>query len=961
MKKSTILFLSLLFLANNIFGQTLETQELSIKIEKNGQISSIFNKDKGKNLLLTDQPNYLIRLRVDSNWLEPSSLEESNQKLAIYFENDIKISVKPELNGNYISFEIVEIDNPENMDIELVQWGPIGIAIKHTVGETLGVVYDDEIALGLLTLNIKTIGAWPMGIESPYPSEKWQATRFEHEYCAAWPIKGGAIISAYCRDYSKERIFSQIGYKNFIVQPLSDNFANDRTLIGSKIAIYSCKREAILDNVEEIVVAENLPRPTTNGEWNKRSGDTATIYFITNSINIFNVNKVIDAASRMGGKSIYSEYPFLSMGEFKFLGASDSFYRKNIIEKAGKRDLTVGTHMISNFVSRHDKNARGIGNIREKMSYVTSTRLKNNLGIGIGKNIELENPEDFSNSEGFLLVDNEMIHFIPDANKPGTLRIKRRGIQRTLTACHKAGAEVKLYPYEWSCYKIMWGNIKMNQAISRRMADIFNNVGIQQMSWDGLEGGWHTGYGAYAENKLVSDWYNSIDNKEYRADGSRLTHFTWHTFGYVNWGETHMPFRINEPDYRYRVETNYPYYVRNFFPQMFGWCGFYSNTTLEETHWLGSKLAAYNVGAAIRDIGVFANPRKDKIFDIIREWTIAKKENVFDIQTRTEMAEFDSEWELTNIEPGLSWNLVNKNAKTSKIVQSASINYMSEAGVEITSSSSQGNLSIVADKSINQNNLTNIGKGSSWIAINLGKLVEINRIRIWRDFEKGARYKGVVIELADNPEFSDPVQIFNNDKNNINGRGVGTDCEYAEKWTGTIFDVDSQKAQFIRIWSAGSNLSSNNLISEIQILSSKPADQEPLLLIDNNNSATSKNLALTGMANSSYGLNATRINDNSLQTFWTCDSDEQTWIEVDIGKPEEMKKIVINWGLSKRPASIKIQSSSDGKQYFEETTLKGPLDPQTEIAVKIFNRRYIRVVLPQGSKGISIAELEIHN
>ena len=70
----------------------------------------------------------------------------------------VKVSIKP----TYLTFEMKSI---EGTDAALVMWGPYPTTINQTIGETIGVVRNDDFAFGIQTLYIQTIGGRPREYE----------------------------------------------------------------------------------------------------------------------------------------------------------------------------------------------------------------------------------------------------------------------------------------------------------------------------------------------------------------------------------------------------------------------------------------------------------------------------------------------------------------------------------------------------------------------------------------------------------------------------------------------------------------------------------------------------------------------------------------------------------------------------------------------------------------------------
>jgi hypothetical protein len=109
-------------------------------------------------------------------------------------------------------------------------------------------------------------------------------------------------------------------------------------------------------------------------------------------------------------------------------------------------------------------------------------------------------------------------------------------------------------------------------------------------------------------------------------------------------------------------------------------------------------------------------------------------------------------------------------------------------------------------------------KGTQWVQIDLEKDYEINAIVIWHDHRWLQVFRDIVIQAADDPEFTKNVRtIFNNDYDNSSGLGIGTDKEYFENHEGKLIDTKGAKARYLRFYSKGSSLSAYNVYQEVEV------------------------------------------------------------------------------------------------------------------------------------------------
>jgi hypothetical protein len=109
-------------------------------------------------------------------------------------------------------------------------------------------------------------------------------------------------------------------------------------------------------------------------------------------------------------------------------------------------------------------------------------------------------------------------------------------------------------------------------------------------------------------------------------------------------------------------------------------------------------------------------------------------------------------------------------------------------------------------------------KGTRYAQVDLGRPVSIYAIAIWHDHRFTQIFHDVIVQIADDPSFTQNVRtLFNNDMDNSSGLGAGTDREYFETREGKLIDAKGVKAQSVRCYSKGSTQSALNVLQEIEV------------------------------------------------------------------------------------------------------------------------------------------------
>lgn len=109
-------------------------------------------------------------------------------------------------------------------------------------------------------------------------------------------------------------------------------------------------------------------------------------------------------------------------------------------------------------------------------------------------------------------------------------------------------------------------------------------------------------------------------------------------------------------------------------------------------------------------------------------------------------------------------------------------------------------------------------KGKQWVQVDLGEAFKIHAIVIWHDHRFLQAFHDVIVQVADDPDFTQNVRtIYNNDVDNSAGLGIGTDKEYFETNQGRAFDGKGIVSRYVRCYTAGSSLSAINACQEIEV------------------------------------------------------------------------------------------------------------------------------------------------
>ncbi len=142
---------------------------------------------------------------------------------------------------------------------------------------------------------------------------------------------------------------------------------------------------------------------------------------------------------------------------------------------------------------------------------------------------------------------------------------------------------------------------------------------------------------------------------------------------------------------------------------------------------------------------------------------------------------------------------------------------------KVTSSDKEpviGSLDLITDndKEGAEGSYVELGPGSQWVQIDLGKTSEIYALVLWHFHSEPRVYRDVVIQVADDADFITNVKtVFNNDHDNSAGLGIGKDLEYIETYDGRPIAVKGVKRRYVRLYSNGNTSNQMNHYTEVEV------------------------------------------------------------------------------------------------------------------------------------------------
>jgi hypothetical protein len=122
------------------------------------------------------------------------------------------------------------------------------------------------------------------------------------------------------------------------------------------------------------------------------------------------------------------------------------------------------------------------------------------------------------------------------------------------------------------------------------------------------------------------------------------------------------------------------------------------------------------------------------------------------------------------------------------------------------------------DKAATAGSFVELGPGTQWVQIDLGRNCRIFGIVVWHFHAQARAYRDVVVQLAGDPDLiMDVTTIFNNDHDNSSGLGVGEEKGYVETFEGKLIDANGAEGRYLRLYSNGNTSDDGNHYIEVEV------------------------------------------------------------------------------------------------------------------------------------------------
>jgi len=161
---------------------------LQIALDREGKIAGLLDAERKRECLPAGRAAPLLTVVVGKETLAPASAtyDEGRGRIdLVYGQGEATAEVRVKVRPTHATFEVASIEGKDRVDS--VVWGPYPTTIGETIGEIVGVVRNDEFAIGIQALSRHTLAGYPGQPEGlGVGGRDHAATAAERESARSW-------------------------------------------------------------------------------------------------------------------------------------------------------------------------------------------------------------------------------------------------------------------------------------------------------------------------------------------------------------------------------------------------------------------------------------------------------------------------------------------------------------------------------------------------------------------------------------------------------------------------------------------------------------------------------------------------------------------------------------------------------------------------------------------------------
>ena len=551
----------------------LQTTYARIAIDSSGFVSSFQSLPAGKEYTVSSHPSPLLSLHESgqpyTTLVLPTSasLANNGQQIVLSYPNGAVATISVASNNTYFRFQLASLTPRGTVDN--VIWGPLHTSISKIIGDVIGVVRDDDYAIGMWGLDDNTIAGPPMDSDSyemgyyihssdpinyPVPAPYYEGETlgiggsnagndvafYSHPESyfhmkagsgAALEPSFGSTVAYHSRDrtqsytylYSLVPDFPSNRPRHQVSDPLPGV-----DFINSAVAFYGCPDDLGLATIESIILGEGLPHLTDGGKWIR---DPATNQPGLSWSGPF--DKAIQYAQLMGLKHLSSAagdgpnfFPNIDrshgsvtngavwQGSVGFADGSTKSY-KNFATDTNSQGIGFGgLHTLTMFL-QGGISSDVVPVVNPHLQTVLRTHLANSISAS-DTNIVVDDPSflaevgtwPYGDSKGYLRIGSEMLTYTGiTSSAPYTLQGVVRGFAGSTPAAYNPGQE--LVKLQQNAYNGFTADMTLMLDYADYYAYLMAQNGMEQIGYDGLESALYQNQGYYGVRVFLRRFFET--------------------------------------------------------------------------------------------------------------------------------------------------------------------------------------------------------------------------------------------------------------------------------------------------------------------------------------------------------------------------------------------------------------------------------------------------------------------
>ncbi|HEY3779969.1 MAG TPA: hypothetical protein VGL56_02720 [Fimbriimonadaceae bacterium] len=703
-----------------------QTRFATIQLNDKGFIVSIKSKRTGKEYSPEGHPSPLMSLGENGKLISPTSavFQSDSHTITLNYPNAKTALVSIEPKDSYFRLQLVSLAHGE--DVDNIVWGPCNTTISGKIGDLLGVVRDDDWAIGMLGLDDNTIAGPPvdsdcygMGyyvhsqdkVNDPLPAKYKEGQWFNiggngisdtafyshpegyfHQSFgtgAKLEPEFGSSVAYHSRDRSKPYTYKWSllpGFERSRPRQMVSDPVPGVGFKGSGVALYACPDSEGLKTIEKIIVGEGLPHIMINGKWIRDPSTFGVTLFWNGPY-----DKCLEYAQALGVKDISRDtgefYPCLgnnwSGGKLPFTNRPP-MEMKEFTAEAHRLGLSSGgLHTLTVFLQPGTSN--DVTPVPSKdLQAVCRTKLAKDISP-TDTEVVVTDPSFLADkgtwTEGddsnYLRIGSEMLRYTGiSKTAPWTLTGVERG-HGSKALPHKAGDEVaKLMQ---NCYNGFVPDIAHLPAYADYYADLACRNGLDGLDFDGFESTVYQNQGYYAVRlfcRHLFDTYAKLSHgKALHITGSNVFTGAWEYMNACNVGGGDNMFVATTGRRGIEGKDIGDGFSNSYFPATFGGQWWHSDWSVYDAENLQAKAVGWDAtyGFNVSQEVVERSGEKDAIFKTFRAWQDARADGVFSKKIKQQLRD-----------PDYKFHLERKGPRAYDLFPIKEINISGNAGVDET-------------------------------------------------------------------------------------------------------------------------------------------------------------------------------------------------------------------------------------------------------------------------------------